>query len=150
MSQNRFEAVQIPRKFSIWWKRRESSSADQKPPIFQRFSEIFPSFGFQPTEPKGLRQLRQLLLERLVCCFSDLVVHGHPSESLPGLLSVGFPGVNGDEFLFALQDVAISQGAACTSGEAPVQSPAASRQSISQRAPNQADVSLDGAQGRAG
>jgi cysteine desulfurase len=32
------------------------------------------------------------------------------------LLSVGFPSVNGDEFLFALRDLAISQGAACTAG----------------------------------
>ena len=45
-----------------------------------------------------------------------LVVHSQPTDSLPGLLSVGFPGVNGDEFLFALKDVAISQGAACTAG----------------------------------
>ncbi len=63
-----------------------------------------------------LRKFRQALLERLVSVFPNLVVHGHPNESLPGLLSVGFPGVDGDEFLFALRDVAVSQGAACAAG----------------------------------
>jgi cysteine desulfurase len=63
-----------------------------------------------------LHSLRRDLLERLRNCCPDLVVHGHPTDSLPGLLSVGFPGVDGDQFLFALRGVAISQGAACTSG----------------------------------
>ncbi len=63
-----------------------------------------------------LRMLQKLLVERLRGCCPDMVVHGHPTDSLPGLLSVGFPGVNGDEFLFSLRDIAISQGAACTAG----------------------------------
>lgn len=63
-----------------------------------------------------LRSLRADLLSKLKDLCPDLVAHGHPTTSLPGLLSVGFPGVNGDEFLFALRDVAISQGAACTAG----------------------------------
>jgi cysteine desulfurase len=67
-------------------------------------------------ETARLRMFRQSLLEQLRESGCDLVVHGHPVKSLPGLLSVGFPGVDGDQFLFALRDVAISQGAACTSG----------------------------------
>jgi cysteine desulfurase len=67
-------------------------------------------------EISRLRSLRRDLLERLKNCCPDLVVHGHPTDSLPGLLSVGFPGIDGDQFLFALRDVAISQGAACTAG----------------------------------
>jgi cysteine desulfurase len=63
-----------------------------------------------------LHSLRRDLVDRLRKCCPDLVVHGHPAESLPGLLSVGFPGVDGDQFLFALRDIAISQGAACTAG----------------------------------
>jgi cysteine desulfurase len=63
-----------------------------------------------------LHSLRHDLLERLRKCCPDLVVHGHPTDSLPGLLSVGFPGVDGDQFLFTLRDIAISQGAACTAG----------------------------------
>jgi len=67
-------------------------------------------------ESARLRLLRQDLLSMTKSHCPDLVIHGHPANSLPGLLSVGFPGVNGDEFLFALRDVAISQGAACTAG----------------------------------
>jgi cysteine desulfurase len=67
-------------------------------------------------EPNRLRMLRQALLDKLRKCCPDLVVHGHPTDGLPGLLSVGFPGLDGDAFLFALRDLAISQGAACTSG----------------------------------
>jgi cysteine desulfurase len=63
-----------------------------------------------------LHSLRRDLLERLAKCCPDLVVHGHPTNSLPGLLSVGLPRVDGDQFLFALRDIAISQGSACTSG----------------------------------
>ncbi len=72
--------------------------------------------GSLAEESGRLRMLRQSLLDQLRHCVPDLVVHGHPTDALPGLLSVGLPGINGDEFLFALQDVAISQGAACTAG----------------------------------
>lgn len=67
-------------------------------------------------EMPRLQALRCSLLDQLKESCPDLVVHGHPTNSLPGLLSVGFPGVDGDEFLFALRDLAISQGAACTAG----------------------------------
>jgi cysteine desulfurase len=67
-------------------------------------------------EVDRLQALRRDLLERLRSPCADLVVHGHPSRSLAGLLSVAFPGVDGDQFLFALRDLAISQGSACTAG----------------------------------
>jgi cysteine desulfurase len=63
-----------------------------------------------------LHSLRRDLLERLKACCPDLAVHGHPTDSLAGLLSVAFPGTDGDQFLFALRGIAISQGAACTAG----------------------------------
>lgn len=63
-----------------------------------------------------LNALRGALLKLLRKSCPDLVVHGDSQNSLPGLLSVGFPDVDGDAFLFALKDLAISQGAACTAG----------------------------------
>jgi cysteine desulfurase len=63
-----------------------------------------------------LRVLRQSLLDQLRLRVGNLVVHGQALHSLPGLLSVGFPGIDGDAFLFALRNLAISQGAACTAG----------------------------------
>jgi cysteine desulfurase len=67
-------------------------------------------------EPERLHRLRNSLLNQLQESHNALVVHGHPVNSLPGLLSVGFPGIDGDQFLFALRSLAISQGAACSSG----------------------------------
>ena len=67
-------------------------------------------------EVDRLHALRRNLLEQLAKSCPNLVVHGHPAHSLPGLLSVAFPGVDGDQFLFAIRDLAISQGAACTAG----------------------------------
>lgn len=43
------------------------------------------------------------------------VLHGDPDRRLPGLLNVGFPGVDGETLLLALDDVALSSGSACTS-----------------------------------
>lgn len=81
---------------------------------FGKASEL--AVDYLTKETVRLNSLRQSLLERINKAFPDLVVHGHPTETLPGLLSVGFPGIDGDEFLFALRDLAISQGAACTAG----------------------------------
>lgn len=67
-------------------------------------------------ESLRLNALRDSLLRGLMRCCPRLVVHGHPTNALPGLLSVGFPDINGDELLFALKDLAVSQGAACTAG----------------------------------
>lgn len=64
-------------------------------------------------EAARLSTLRLTLLTQLNEIYPDLVAHGHPTRTLPGLLSVGFPGIDGDAFLFAIRDVAISQGAAC-------------------------------------
>jgi cysteine desulfurase len=67
-------------------------------------------------ESKRIKILRESLVNQLMNYCLDMVVHGHPMNFLPGLLSVGFPGIDGDEFLFRIQDVSFSQGAACSSG----------------------------------
>ena len=43
------------------------------------------------------------------------VVHGHPTKRLPGNVSFGFEGVDGERLLLALGDLALSSGAACAS-----------------------------------
>jgi cysteine desulfurase len=42
-------------------------------------------------------------------------MNGSESQRLPGLLNVGFAGVDGETLLLALDDVALSSGSACTS-----------------------------------
>ncbi len=68
------------------------------------------------TEPLRLRELRACLRDSLCAGLPDLQIHGHPSEHLPGLLSVGFPGIDGDALIHSLREIAVSQGASCSSG----------------------------------
>jgi cysteine desulfurase len=67
-------------------------------------------------EPRRLDALREKLCTQIVNALPDAVLNGHPWERLPGLLSVGFPDVDGDLLVHALDRVAISQGSSCSSG----------------------------------
>ena len=42
-------------------------------------------------------------------------LNGDPQQRLPGILNVGFAGVDGEALLLALKDLAVSTGSACTS-----------------------------------
>ena len=60
----------------------------------------------------GGRLLRELSVE-----FPDLRVFGHAEQRIPGSLSIGIPGVLGEQLVDAVSgDVAIATGAACASG----------------------------------
>ena len=45
----------------------------------------------------------------------DTVVHTHPEKHVPGIVNVGFAGVDGETLLLALPGLAVSSGSACTS-----------------------------------
>ena len=45
----------------------------------------------------------------------DTVVHTHPEDHVPGIVNVGFSGVDGETLLLALPGLAVSSGSACTS-----------------------------------
>lgn len=68
------------------------------------------------TEAGRLRKLADRLLQALQAGLDGTVLHGHPDQRIPGSLCVGIPGVDGDDLVGALDDVAISSGSACTSG----------------------------------
>jgi len=64
-------------------------------------------------------QLRDRFWSRLREGLGERVVlNGHPTERLPGTLSVSFPGWVGGELLAKLDGVCASTGAACHSGDA--------------------------------
>lgn len=69
-----------------------------------------------PECPSRLRSLRDRLRHRLLEAAPDARVLGDPSACLPDLLCVAFPGTDGDALIHALQGVAVSQGASCSSG----------------------------------
>ena len=43
-----------------------------------------------------------------------LILNGHPTERVPGLLNVSFPGVEGESLLYACEGLAVSSGSACS------------------------------------
>ena len=42
-------------------------------------------------------------------------MHTHPEQHVPGIVNVGFAGVDGETLLLALPGLAVSSGSACTS-----------------------------------
>lgn len=68
-------------------------------------------------EPTALAALRDRLWQGL-SSIPDVRRHGDPARSAPHILSVGFPGVEGESLRYALSDIAVSAGSACTSNDA--------------------------------
>lgn len=66
-------------------------------------------------ERAHLNVLRTSLWERLQADPGAVTLHGHPTRRLAGNLNVSFRGVDADNVIAALSDVAISSGSACTS-----------------------------------
>jgi len=63
----------------------------------------------------GLRERLWRGLARL----PGVLLNGHPTQRVPGILSVAFDGVEGESLLFAVPGLAVTSGSACaaTSGE---------------------------------
>ena len=68
-----------------------------------------------PRESARLASLRDRLRERIVSELDDVFINGSLEQRLPGNLNVSFARVDGEELLTALDDIALSSGAACTS-----------------------------------
>lgn len=50
-----------------------------------------------------------------IASIGDVELNGHPEERVAGLLNVSFRGVEGESLQFALRELAVSAGAACSS-----------------------------------
>ncbi len=66
-------------------------------------------------EAARLAGLRDALLARLMEALPGVALNGHPRQRLPGNLNVAFEGVDADQLLVELKDVALSTGSACSS-----------------------------------
>jgi cysteine desulfurase len=66
------------------------------------------------TEPVRLATLRDQLWSRLQAQCDGLTLNGDPTRRLPGNLHFSVDGVDGDALLTAMEDVAVSSGAACS------------------------------------
>jgi cysteine desulfurase len=70
-----------------------------------------------PEDGPHLQALRNRLLDGLRRHVPDLRLNGHPTERLPGNLSVSFPGVKAADLMGLLPQYAVSAGSACASGK---------------------------------
>jgi cysteine desulfurase len=66
-------------------------------------------------DAKRIAELRQHLWKGLMA-IGGVELNGHPTECIAGILNVAFHGVEGESLQFALRDLAVSSGAACSSG----------------------------------
>lgn len=66
---------------------------------------------------KNLQHLRDRLFEGIRKEIPEIRLNGHPDLRLPNTLSLGFPGVQANLLLQAMNGVAASAGAACHAGE---------------------------------
>ena len=75
---------------------------------------VLAAADFRQSHHERLETLRDQFQERLLERFPDARVNGHPTQRLPMILSIGFPGFTGFDIMKSLSDqLAFSAGPAC-------------------------------------
>jgi len=69
-----------------------------------------------PAEAPRLTALRERLWTALQQ-IPGLLLNGHPTQRLPGILNVSFPKVEGESLLYACEGLAVSSGSACNAAD---------------------------------
>ena len=72
------------------------------------------------TQSARLRHLRERLVQGIVAQVPDAIVNGNPTDHLPGIAHICFPGCEGDSLLMLLdaRGIECSTGSACSAGVA--------------------------------
>lgn len=65
-------------------------------------------------ESKNITVLRESLLQGLLA-IDGVSMHGHREQRVPGIINLGFAGIDGETLLMSLNTLAVSTGSACTS-----------------------------------
>lgn len=97
-------------------QERGMRSGTLYPPQIVGFAEAV-NIALEEQEAEAIRiaALREELWQR-ISCLGDIYLNGHPSQRLPGNLSISIEGVDGAALLLGLQSrVALSSGSACSS-----------------------------------
>jgi len=68
-----------------------------------------------PRESARTAALRDRLRDKLLGSLDGVAINGSSERRVPGNLNVSFAGIEGEELLTALDGIAVSSGAACTS-----------------------------------
>jgi len=65
-------------------------------------------------ESARINQLRRYLLDGLAA-LSGWQLHGHKTQCAPGIMNLGFSGIDGESLMMSLRQLAVSSGSACMS-----------------------------------
>jgi cysteine desulfurase len=68
-----------------------------------------------PEESCRIAGLRNRLRDRITSELDSVSISGSMEHRVPGNLNLSFAGIQGEDLLTALDDIAVSSGAACTS-----------------------------------
>jgi cysteine desulfurase len=68
-------------------------------------------------EGRHIGALRDRLWTGLKAAIPGVLLNGHPTQRIPGVINVSFPGVEGESLLYACQDLAVSSGSACNAAD---------------------------------
>lgn len=72
--------------------------------------------GREMTAEAGrIAALRAALVDSLTARLADVRLNGHPTQRVPGNLSLSFPGVDAEALIDECEEIAISTASACTS-----------------------------------
>jgi cysteine desulfurase len=74
------------------------------------------AWGLMTEEAKRLTGLRERLWQRLQQ-IPGVILNGHATQRLPGILNVSFPDVEGESLLYACEELAVSSGSACNAAD---------------------------------
>ena len=66
-------------------------------------------------ESRRIRELRDVLYDRIMNGLSHVVLNGSYSQRIPGNLNLSFSYVEGESLIMSISDLAVSSGSACTS-----------------------------------
>jgi cysteine desulfurase len=69
-----------------------------------------------PVEAPRLAALRERLWQKLQA-IPGVMLNGHATQRLPGILNVSFPQVEGESLLYACEELAVSSGSACNAAD---------------------------------
>jgi cysteine desulfurase len=72
----------------------------------------------RPAQAARLNELRDALIAGVLAEVPDAIVNGHPTNHLPGIAHLSFPGCEGDSLLMLLdaRGIECSTGSACSAG----------------------------------
>lgn len=99
-------------------ERGRRSGTENVPYIVGMATALELAHAEREAESQRLRLLRDRLIEGLMARIPDLILTGHPTQRLPGHVSLLVPGAEAEALLIALDmaGIAASSGSACATG----------------------------------